>query len=42
MVGALGKSDGADMGAAGVPETVWTPSVDQSYDRSVAAQIVRA
>ena len=35
-------------GAAGVPETVckmlgrWTPSVDQSYDRSVAAQIVRA
>ena len=35
-------------GAAGVPETVckmlgrWTPSVDQSYDRSVASQIVRA
>ena len=35
-------------GAAGVPDTVckmlgrWTPSVDQSYDRSIAAQIVRA
>ena len=35
-------------GAAGVPETVckmlgrWTPSVDQSYDRSIAAQVVRA
>ena len=35
-------------GAAGVPEPVckmlgrWTPTVDQSYDRSIAAQIVRA
>ena len=35
-------------GAAGVPETVckmlgrWTPSVDKSYDRSIAAQVVRA
>lgn len=35
-------------GAAGVPETVWkmlgrwTPSLDQSYDRSVAVHIVLA